>query len=124
MTTTSSALPSAERARGEFYEPWTPAIGQRVRIALNGECGLTGPAGSPAGDNGIVGHDAEEHGRLGVIRDPAILNPSMVAQGHRYLVRRSGPPINGFSAGWYAAVELVPLGQADDRADREEDDDR
>ncbi len=95
-------------------EVWVPdgmafAVGDRVRIRISAECRLTGPAGSPAGDAGFVGHQPGEDGRLGIIRDPAILNPHMGAQGHVYLVRRDGPPIEGFYAGWYAASELIPL---------------
>ncbi len=95
----------------KIWEPWTPEIGQPVRIRISGECELVGAPGTPAGDAGERGHRPEEDGRTGVvIEHPLGINAAgLDAQGHRYRVRRDGPLIGGYRAGVYAAIELEPL---------------
>ena len=98
------------------WEPWTPKVGDRVRIRLNGECAQNWPHDYAYGGNcpGVrrIGHDEREHDRTGTIRIT-----DMPVQSHPYLVKLDAPFI------WEcwrmehvscAAIELEPL--EDDRA--------
>jgi hypothetical protein len=86
-----------------IWEPWSPQVGQRVRIRLNRECRLQ-----------MTGHGAWANGLVGVVE--AVIHPegdSITSEpGHRFLVVYAqeqivdGRPLGGSR---YAAVELEPI---------------
>lgn len=106
----------------QSWEPWTPQLGQRVRVRLSGECRehFTAyqddtPYFRP------VPHYAEEDGRVG-----AVTEVRQDEQGHRFYVdfeepfrlRRRYELFRGWVSprlmgACYAAIELEPLGATD-----------
>jgi len=97
-------------------EPWHPQIGNRVRVVLNGECRIRSHPECHEFARGLVGHMAEEHGRIGVVVEPEPMLSEDVAwfsaQGHPYLVWYD----ESFEVAeytvicdFYAAIELEPL---------------
>lgn len=98
-------------------EPWTPKVGDRVRVALNGECQhLRERTSLKHGPIGILcGHQDGEHGRIGTVCiDP--LPANFDYGNHRYLVMFDKPweHDNGFhrarmTGAHYAACELERL---------------
>lgn len=103
----------------EFWEPWTPAIGQHVRIRLSAECQFQYRNGSQVKhftqSDGAVGrvidrhesalyggcrHDDHDPGhRFIVLFDP----PVVVEQHDRYRYRHT------LVSQCFAAIELEPL---------------
>lgn len=93
-----------------YFEPWTPKIGDRVRVRLSGECqysvrlGTSGPA--------IQGHSAGEDGVTGTVIEWPLAAWMRVGQGHDFAVEYDGPiESEGLTmrGAEYAACELEPL---------------
>jgi hypothetical protein len=93
----------------EFWEPWVPAVGQRVRVRFTSECRARPHTDSPQGDLAMPGHFAWEDGVTGVVTYDQI---DTIQQGHRFMVRwdtvrdHRGYRLTGAV---YAAAELRPL---------------
>ena len=93
----------------DFYEPWVPAVGDRVRIRLSPECDFRCP-------NGCGGHQLAKQGLQGLVIEAIRADKPRVTicrfcdqlwdgytvgyLEHFYLVA---------GLGWFAAVELIPL---------------
>ena len=120
-------LPAAVSSRNEtdasidIWEPWVPAVGDRVQVRLNGECRLLfgcalnhndGPLVSLNGGPRI-GHDDIEHGAIGTVL--RILGTYFQGRatridehGHRFCVVFDAPR-GPWWGSTYAAVELEPI---------------
>jgi hypothetical protein len=91
------------------YEPWSPRIGDRVRVRLSGECRWD--RDGAAKDD--PGHDLIWDRRLGTVVE---IHRSAWQLGHDYLVALDACPggephePSGPHGDWFAAVELEPLG--------------
>jgi hypothetical protein len=91
------------------YEPWSPKVGDRVRVRLSGECRWDRDGAAEDDPS----HDAILDGQLGTVVE--IDRPAW-HRGHDYFValdvcpcgepREEGEPC----CEWFAAVELEPLG--------------
>ena len=95
----------------DFYEPWTPEVGQRVRVRISAECQVRPDPGSGADRSGVIGHVEWEDGLTGVVM-PHPVGEAMAAQGHRYMVKWDQERIlddERFNASPYAAIELEPI---------------
>jgi hypothetical protein len=95
-------------------EPWTPKIGDRVRVVLNGECQFQAHPESHAAASGeLRGHFDHEHGRTGTVVEPDHDAEFFAAQDHHYLVMydEEVPLPDGYvcTGDYYAACELEPL---------------
>lgn len=105
---------SLHGATPEFWEPWTPKIGQRVRVVLSGECQMQGSSDSPKEQLRGEAHGGEKwNGKTGTV---VRINwrPELTRQGHRFTVDWDEPEwISGWPRGIkgdnYAAIELEPL---------------
>jgi hypothetical protein len=100
----------------DYYEPWVPAVGQRVRVRLSGECRTPPHPESAAARVGNVGHAPWTDGITGVVMSDD--NPYM-GEGHRFLV--AWDESYWYAQQWctsaaYAAVELVPLDDEERRS--------
>jgi hypothetical protein len=92
-----------------FYEPWTPHVGSRVRVKLNGERHWDPDGGTRDG------HEAILNRQLGAVVE---IDRAGWLKGHHYFVeldacscgepQRSGEPCHE----WFAAVELESIGIA------------
>jgi hypothetical protein len=92
-----------------FYEPWTPHVGSRVRVKLNGECRWDPDDGCGNGHEDILNR------QLGAVVE---IDRADWLGGHHYFVeldgcpcgepQRSGEPCHE----WFAAVELESIGIA------------
>lgn len=105
---------------GAFWEPWVPAVGQRVRIKLSAECryGDRQRRDSAAARNGFPpGHADFEEGLTGFVLDSwfvKLINPGWPEDpAHRFMVMwdhqaelPNGETVNCSS---YAASELEPI---------------
>lgn len=83
-------------AGAAWWEPWTPTVGQRVRIRLSEECDQ-------------VGHSRQEDGVVSTIVE---IDPSGGGVGHPYAVTFDPPIVDGQIPGyvnWFAAIELEPV---------------
>ena len=93
------------------WQPWTPKVGDRVRIRLSGECQAEVQAGSPMHRAGMLsGHVPDEHGMTGTV--DMVNSREYVRDQHPYLVQFDRPLFlgNDCSCGdLYAAAELEPL---------------
>ena len=99
------------------WRPWTPAIGQKVRIRLSGECPLL-RAEPGEKETKTAWHSHSEDGLLGtVIRPtPGVWMPRMDLPGHHYLVDFRGFTPDAvhfqgcmwYSALYFASTELDP----------------
>lgn len=92
----------------QYWEPWTPEVGQRVRVRLSGECQFAEQNGGahtvyiePFSEDGVIGRAV-----------PAVW-PTALEAGHAYFVAfedGQGAASSG-RGGWYAAMELEPIGE-------------
>lgn len=97
------------------WRPWTPKVGQRVRIRLSEECEALWPA--PGVKEKLTRyHSRSEDGMVGeVIQLPGpVWHPRDGLQGHGVLVDFSPNSIHfqgciSFCCGFFAPVELEPL---------------
>lgn len=97
---------------GEFWEPWQPAIGQRVRVRLSGECPAERENEMP---RHLIGHEPHVNGVTGIVTEP---NECGCWNGHRFRVSfdvvqhsRRYPDLLFLSGSVYAALELEPLAE-------------
>ena len=96
----------------EFWEPWQPEIGQRVRIRLSAECNV-----SWCDDRYRDGHPIEADGATGtVVKDRP--DPPLWGATHPYVVVFDEPIVaplfaDGRESMWhgnyFAAIELEPI---------------
>lgn len=94
----------------EYWRPWRPAVGDRVRVRLSAECQVQGGPLSYATEIGVRGHFAGEDGRLGTVINEGAY-PYLVAQGHLYEVRFDEFFYRGryrVTKSCYPALELEP----------------
>lgn len=94
----------------EYWEPWKPEVGQRVRVRLSGECNFKGEPASACEEFG--GHWAETNGHVGKVVE--IDGSDILSeQGHRYLVHFPRlfrlPSGEHFNCSDFAAIELEPV---------------
>lgn len=95
-------------------EPWTPRVGDRVRVVINPECRLRPhPESYEPATAGLLGHYPFENGRVGtvVLPENAVDGDAeyFAAQGHPYLVEYDIPfVVADFTCtmDFYAACEL------------------
>lgn len=100
-----------------IYEPWTPAIGDRVRVVLNGECRVTFRPRDERGPHGprFEGHPEEQLVLAGAVLIGTVVDPPSGFRGnygHHCYVRYDTPtriPDGAVIGCWYAACELEPL---------------
>jgi hypothetical protein len=100
----------------EFWEPWTPKIGDRVRVRLSVECDAQFRRSARGGDLSNMrphaprGHYfAKEDGEVGHVEGilgEGQLREHRPVRGHRFAVRYESDPTK---IGGYAAIELEPL---------------
>lgn len=99
--------------RAEFYEPWRPQVGDRVRIQTSPECRIPALESSHAQALGIrEGHAEWENGRTGTVLLTEPLDDEFAEIGHYYLVGWDQPHESGghvIDKDYYAAIELIPL---------------
>jgi hypothetical protein len=92
---------------GEFWEPWAPATGARVRIRLSGEC-----EHDPAWLDGLPGTVIEviEPGEWASYLSFRDCEPVHIdVRGHRFAVVPDHPANARGCFCWLAAIELEPL---------------
>ena len=92
----------------EFWEPWHPQVGDRVRVRMRGECQAIPPASSAFGqeedNHGVV---AFLDGEMGVVKGFDGPMP-----GHSYVVLMDARyPLYGRDWGYcdFAAIELEKI---------------
>ena len=121
--TPDTTLDESTKSR-EFFEPWHPEVGQRVRVRLSGECRRPLHPEAPARAEGGVeyGHPEEFDGAIGRVSD-ALKVYGLIAgfdyiqevldwnakYGHYYNVEMEMPWPGGWSDGCFAAIELEPI---------------
>ena len=93
----------------EFWEPWAPVIGARVRVRLSSECDLHVMAADPAVVNKMDGQTGRVIARVSGVRkghpyDVAIDRPFRAVHA---VTKREGVVRSGL----FAAVELEPIGE-------------
>jgi hypothetical protein len=89
----------------EFYEPWQPVIGSRVRYRYQPEC--PGVYGMLPGDLPQAGHPPEYDGLVGTVYEIFRYGVGDASNGHRFLVRLDeGSLTRAICA---AAIELEPI---------------
>lgn len=94
----------------EYWEPWHPEIGQRVRIRLHGECQLKHLPNAMAPTHNLA-HDKTTGTIVPFtprdnVNEAALENSRQ--QGHRFAVLFA-TPIHGDIGGHFAAIELEPI---------------
>lgn len=99
----------------DFYEPWHPEVGQRVRVRLSGECNLPTRAGTPSAHM-QPGHDVKFDGLIGTVTDRSLIcdddREFLDHYGHLYEVEFDIPVLIGntvFQAEDLAAIEIEPI---------------
>lgn len=102
---------------GQFWEPWQPQVGDRVRVMLSPECRAVFRSrwadsrqlmNAPS-----LTHIAGEDGRVGTVIDIEHADED-IAPGHIYLTQFDRPVFSSAvglfaEASTFAAVELEPL---------------
>ena len=101
------------------WEPWTPQIGQRVKIRLSAECPLLRAAPGQK-ETLTVWHSHSEDGMIGrvVKPTPGVWMPRMDLPGHPWLVDFFPGSVHfqgciSFGATYFAAPELEPVPEDD-----------
>ena len=105
------------------WEPWTPEIGQRVRIRLSAECPrLRAEPGHK--ETRTAWHSHSEDGMTGrvVAPTPGVWMPRMDIDGHPYLVDFDPEAVHfegciSFCALYFAVPELEPIADEGDYHD-------
>lgn len=100
-------------APAAYWESWTPKIGDRVRVRLNGECRVDWRSHDvQMTSKGLVqGHQLVEDGRLGTVSDcgEGFPCPHTKPMGHEYGIEYD-TPMDALGIVWagghYAAGEL------------------
>jgi hypothetical protein len=87
-----NAWPGDLRVMPDFYEPWAPDVGQRVRVHLNPEC------------RHFDGNQSTFEGRVGTVT--GVLEQGNAEPAHRFRVTLDG---DSWSYWVLAAVELEPI---------------
>lgn len=98
----------------EYWEPWKPEVGQRVRVRLSVEC----RGGQKRSVGWVVSHLPIMHDRIGVVTVnqagssmPTTLtdqsHPYVVMLGETFDVRGDGKAYQPVAC--YAAIELEPV---------------
>lgn len=95
-----------------YWEPWRPAVGQRVRIRLSREC--RGHYSTPRLD--VAAMERQIDRRTGTVVDPEEVRGGSFG-AHPYLVRPDEPAVGIWidqpdfpvRYGIFAAIELEPL---------------
>ena len=102
---------AARDGQGAIWEPWTPTIGQRVRIRVSAECRARWND-SPD----CIGHPETFDGRTGVFDEDdqgqGHLPPPETQATHPYGVTFDEPvwfDRYWWGGGWFAAIELEPI---------------
>ena len=100
----------------EYWEPWQPEVGQRVRVHLSGECQRlmeTRVERLPFGGRELTGHPQEMDGVTGIV---VPIEPWMdITADHPYVVRFDEPlRLPEYGVGRclgtvFAAIELEPV---------------
>ena len=94
------------------WQPWTPQVGDRVRVRLSGECRRENDPNSPLSGAGVLeGHTLLRHGMTGTV-DRLCRHSDCVRYGHVYTVILDEPIRLGddeYRADCFAAAELEPL---------------
>ena len=57
-------------SRAEFWEPWTPQVGQRVRVRISAECNIEYPPDADAvrfSGHAVFGHPSVLDGMVGKV---------------------------------------------------------
>lgn len=95
------------------WAPWTPQVGDRVRVRLSGECQIVYPKAEQLSGEILehgLGHSDAENGAVGVVLAPRHeLNSAThtIHVGfHEWVPAADGVPMH---ASYYAAAELEPL---------------
>ena len=98
------------------WEPWTPKVGDRVSVRLNGECKHKFAARSARSHQIFRGvpHAREHDGLTGTVIERPSHWPAVPMTSHRYYVRFDVPPVTSYWGGVttmapFAAIELEPL---------------
>jgi hypothetical protein len=97
----------------DFWEPWQPVIGDRVRVRINPECPYCQENLPEAQRTFVYGEPRD--GRAGTVEEIRDNGPAAMP-GHRYFIRWDRPiPVEIASSGstWvqgstFAALELRP----------------
>ena len=117
---TSVAALTDEPQDQDFWEPWQPKIGDRVRVRLNGECRFETSGFNRYGvpSKRYPTHREWENGKTGTvipcrfITSHGFCSHASDGRGHwivvQYDIVEDHPDINTI-AGHYAAVELEPI---------------
>ncbi len=93
---------------GGYVEPWTPKVGDRVRVRISGECNRPNHWDSWANDLGVkTGHLPICHGMTGIV-----FRIDARDDQHSYAVEFFDPLpwTEPFAADRFAAIELEPIG--------------
>lgn len=108
------------------WKPWSPTVGQRVRIRVSEECTAL-RAGPTQKETLTRFHSRSETGWVGTVvkETPGVWNPRQGIQGHDILIDFSPDSVHfqgciSFCALYFAAEELEPA--TDDRDDPLTDD--
>jgi hypothetical protein len=113
VTNWTPVQPLSDEPQGQAYwEPWTPKIGDRVRVRLSGECNVSGPVRETP-SSPIVhgpGHPAYQNGIEGTVTfcDPKCTGGGAHATGHRVRVDYLHPS-GWLHHGHFAACELEKI---------------
>lgn len=80
----------------DYWEPWTPEVGQRVRVRISPECDYC---------------DIDEDGMTAVVELIDEIDPTLdyTLNAHRWWVILDVPPDGYVHRRNYAAIELEPL---------------
>lgn len=105
------------------WQPWTPKIGQRVRIRVSEECPAL-RAKPHQKENLTRYHSRSETGRVGTVvkETPGAWNPRKGLDGHDVLIDFYPGFVHfqgciSFYAGYFAAEELEPAPEGDNDED-------